>query len=45
LCNCAGTVDLRHVLKELPAATCVEDFEKLLPWLVDRDALIENLLH
>jgi len=36
---------LRHVLKELPAATCVEDFEKLLPWLVDRDALIENLLH
>jgi len=36
---------LRHVFKELPAATCVEDFEKLLPWLVDRDALIENLLH
>jgi transposase len=36
---------LRHVLKELPAAASVEAFEQLLPWRVDRDALIQNLLH
>jgi transposase len=36
---------LRHVLKELPAAASVEAFEQLLPWRVDRNALIQNLLH
>jgi len=36
---------LRHVLKELPAAASVEAIEQLLPWHVDRDALIENLFH
>jgi transposase len=35
---------LRFILKRLPAATCVEDFEKLLPWNIDRDALITDLL-
>ena len=36
---------LRHVFKELPAAVSVEANEQLLPWKVDRDALIESLLH
>ncbi|MBI5450153.1 MAG: IS66 family transposase [Gammaproteobacteria bacterium] len=36
---------LRHLLTMLPATTSVEAIEQLLPWQVDRDALIEGLLH
>lgn len=30
---------LKHIFSELPKAQCVEDFEKLLPWNVDKDNL------
>jgi transposase len=35
---------LRHVLKELPKAQSVEDYERLLPWNLTADTLIESRL-
>lgn len=35
---------LRYLFKHLPAATSVNDVEKLLPWNIDREALISELV-
>jgi len=35
---------LRYLFKYLPAATSVDDVEKLLPWNIDRAALISELV-
>lgn len=35
---------LRHVLKALPRVQSVEDYERLLPWSLTADALIESRL-
>ncbi len=36
---------LRHILKELPQAKSVEDYEKLLPWNLDGETLVESRLN
>ena len=35
---------LRYLFKYLPAATSVDDVEKLLPWNINREALISELI-
>jgi transposase len=35
-------VYLRHLFTKLPAAQLVDDYEKLLPWNVDRSCLEKN---
>jgi len=35
---------LRHILKELPQASSMEDYERLLPWKLDAETLVDSRL-